>query len=781
MKKYLSIGLATFLVLVGLAAVKNVSADVAAVTTVDATSITTSDATLNGTNGPTDATGHSFWVSTSTFSTASPTVPDGVYSTVDFLTIASSTNFSAQLSSATGLPSVTSGTTYYFVAWSNVGGVWTPGEILNFTTTPISTPDTTPPSTPVNLSPANDAALTSSALTEINWSTSTDASSSPVIYVFQSSHATSTNLDGSFATPVFSSGVLTENKIVTAGTPEGIYYWHVKAVDNVGNVSPWTDAWKITVDNSLPAPLSGTLAAEDFGVMDVSGVKGYTAGFGLTDATFASSTSVVVKLYAAGDQLLQTNTLSGPNANLITGTEISSPFDVFGTLNYVTDGYWTNVRAGEYGQTLIPVKVVMTVTLANGKIVTATNTTLTGDEKILFPLGGAVNFTILSQTGITDTGSHNASITGNIGSSAITSAAISVFCSEINGKIYGVDAAYVGSGNQTCFNGNPPLSNKTLVDNAVGDMVTEYNNLAGMTGPTATELGAGNIGGMTLAPGLYKWSTDVNIPTNVTLSGGANDTWIFQIAGNLNIASAGSVPSGIKVILSGGAKASNISWQVGGATGATLGTYSTFNGTILSAKQIILQTGAVLNGRALAQTQVTLDGNIVSVPDGVEQFVLAYVAGDNGTITGTSTQIVDQGLSGGAITAIPNPSYHFVNWSDGSTANPRIDTNVSADVNVTANFVKNGDESNNNNNNNGGGHGSSGYGYGFGRDNNSSSGSQGKVLGASFFKFSKYLSQGMSIEDVMELQERLRAEGFFTFKTSTGYFGPITFGAVKAY
>jgi uncharacterized repeat protein (TIGR01451 family) len=236
----------------------------------------------------------------------------------------------------------------------------------------------------------------------------------------------------------------------------------------------------------------------------------------------------------------------------------------------------------------------------------------------------AGNFAILSQAGITDTGSHSSVITGNIGSSPITAAAMSdVFCSEISGTIYGVDAAYVGSTSTTCFAGDPgvpavtpPDANKTLVDNAVGDMVTAYNAAAAVTNPTATELGAGNIGGMTLAPGLYKWSTDVDIPTSVTLSGGPNDVWIFQIAGNLNIASAGSVPSGIKVILAGGAQPQNVFWQVGGTTGATLGTYSTFNGNILSATQVIMQTGAVLNGRAFAQTQVTLDANTVTVPSG---------------------------------------------------------------------------------------------------------------------------------------------------------------------
>jgi hypothetical protein len=145
-------------------------------------------------------------------------------------------------------------------------------------------------------------------------------------------------------------------------------------------------------------------------------------------------------------------------------------------------------------------------------------------------------------------------------------------------------------------------------------MGTAYGDAVGRTNPDATELGAGNISGLTLAPGLYKWSTAVSINTDVMLTGGANDVWIFQIAGDLNIASGGSVPAGIKVVLAGGAKASNIFWQVGGLTGATLGTFSTFNGIILSAKQVRVQTGAVVNGRLFADTQVTLQQNPVTQP-----------------------------------------------------------------------------------------------------------------------------------------------------------------------
>jgi hypothetical protein len=137
-------------------------------------------------------------------------------------------------------------------------------------------------------------------------------------------------------------------------------------------------------------------------------------------------------------------------------------------------------------------------------------------------------------------------------------------------------------------------------------MQIAYTDGAGRTNPTATELGAGNIGGLSLAPGLYKWGTGVTIPTNVTLAGGANDVWIFQIAQNL------TVSSGVHVVLSGGAQASNVFWVVAGQT--TLGTGAVFSGTILDQTAIALNTGATLNGRAFAQTAVTLDANSVSLP-----------------------------------------------------------------------------------------------------------------------------------------------------------------------
>jgi len=99
---------------------------------------------------------------------------------------------------------------------------------------------------------------------------------------------------------------------------------------------------------------------------------------------------------------------------------------------------------------------------------------------------------------------------------------------------------------------------------------------------------------------------NVTVPSDVTISGSASDVWIFQIAGNLTMSAA------MNVTLSGGAQAKNIFWQVAGQV--TLGTTSHLEGIVLCKTNITLQTGASLNGRALAQTSVILDKNAVTQP-----------------------------------------------------------------------------------------------------------------------------------------------------------------------
>ena len=210
-------------------------------------------------------------------------------------------------------------------------------------------------------------------------------------------------------------------------------------------------------------------------------------------------------------------------------------------------------------------------------------------------LGTAGTFAILTKSGVTDV--YASAINGNVGASPITGAAIGLTCPEVRtGIIYSVDAA------------GPPckVTNSTYLTTAVGDMGTAYTNAAGRTFPDVVNLGAGEIGGLTLRPGLYKWNTGVSISTDVTLSGGPADVWIFQIAGNIKEASA------TNVTLAGGALAKNVYWQTAGSV--AIGTTAHFEGTILAKTLVAMKTGASINGRLLAQTAVTLQQNSVTEP-----------------------------------------------------------------------------------------------------------------------------------------------------------------------
>jgi len=209
-------------------------------------------------------------------------------------------------------------------------------------------------------------------------------------------------------------------------------------------------------------------------------------------------------------------------------------------------------------------------------------------------LGNSANYLILAKTAI-----NNSSTSSLVGDLALSPAATSyitglalvnatgyAISSQVTGKVYAADMA---------------APTPSLLTTAVNDMITAYNDAAGRPTPDFLELNTGNIGGKTLSPGLYKWTSTVTIPTDMTISGGANDVWIFQMSGDLNQSSA------VKITLEGGAQAKNIFWQVAGE--ATIGANAHFEGNILSMTGITFLTGASMNGRALAQTAVILDSN----------------------------------------------------------------------------------------------------------------------------------------------------------------------------
>jgi len=217
-------------------------------------------------------------------------------------------------------------------------------------------------------------------------------------------------------------------------------------------------------------------------------------------------------------------------------------------------------------------------------------------------LGAAAPFVVLAETEITNV--PPSAITGDLGISpsaasyitglSLTLDSTTTFSrsSQVIGKIFAADYA-------------PPTPDNLTT--AVSNMQAAYTDAAGRA-PDVTELYSGDLSGKTLAPGVYKWSTGVLITSDVTLAGGPNDVWIFEIAQNL------TVGSGAKVLLSGGAQANNIFWQVGGGVGVAIDTTAHVEGNILALKAITLQTGASLNGRALAQTAVTLQQNALVIP-----------------------------------------------------------------------------------------------------------------------------------------------------------------------
>jgi len=220
-------------------------------------------------------------------------------------------------------------------------------------------------------------------------------------------------------------------------------------------------------------------------------------------------------------------------------------------------------------------------------------------------LGSTTNFAILSYAAITSTG--GGVIIGDVGVSPTTGTAIGLTQAEVIGTMYAVDVA--GPAGSV----NAPA----LLTTAMSDLTIAFNDAAGRTPiPTGTFLNPGaaystgyNIGGTTLVPGLYKFGVGQTafIETDVTLSGGPNDVWIFQCGADLQVA------NNAHVILAGGAQAANIFWQV--SSEAVLGTSSAFEGTIMAHTAITMNTSSTVQGRALAETAaVAFNGNSISLP-----------------------------------------------------------------------------------------------------------------------------------------------------------------------
>jgi len=275
----------------------------------------------------------------------------------------------------------------------------------------------------------------------------------------------------------------------TGLTPSTTYGYVVEATDSATPTSSVADSATSSVKTlASSTALPASLAAQDFGVVNYDTglgiLKGYTAGFGLTNATFANVQSVVVQLYSSST-LLQTNTATTKVGATLTGSDISSPFDVSGSFNYAADGYWTNVRQAEYGKTLPATRVVATVTLANGDVVTAENDILSGDPTTIMP--GVSTSTLPAVSIVSPANNANVSGTISIVVNATDTVAIKKVKLFIDG-IFGLKAVtsspytfslnttFLSNGNHTLIakvtdvNGN--VGTSTIVTIVVGKEIT---------------------------------------------------------------------------------------------------------------------------------------------------------------------------------------------------------------------------------------------------------------------------------------------------------------------
>ncbi|KAF8167527.1 antifreeze protein [Crassisporium funariophilum] len=209
------------------------------------------------------------------------------------------------------------------------------------------------------------------------------------------------------------------------------------------------------------------------------------------------------------------------------------------------------------------------------------------------------NFAILAKSGVSTVPSS--AVTGDIGLSPASASFITGFGLTLApGGAFSTSTQVVGQVKAADYASPTPVQLTT----AVADMQTAFTDAAGRVSPNFLDLGAGNIGGMTLTPGLYKFNTGVSIPSSVTISGTPLDTWIFQVSGAL-LQSAST-----QVILAGGALARNIVWVVTGPV--TISASASFKGIILAKTSVTLVTSSSINGRILAQTNVALQKAVVT-------------------------------------------------------------------------------------------------------------------------------------------------------------------------
>ncbi len=415
------------------------------------------------------------------------------------------------------------------------------------------------------------------------------------------------NVTATFSEAMASATIIAANFSLKQGStsvPGAVSYAGNVATFNPTSNLAYNTLYTATVDTGVEDMAGNTLASNKVWTFTTLAAPDTSAPTVSSTVPAASATDVAIgsNITATFSEAMASATIIAANFTLM---QAATP--IAGSVSYAGNVATFNPTSDLASSTVYTATVATEVTdlagnhLAVDKVWTFTTEAALplGPSTVL--LGSAGNYVILAKAAISAT--VGTAIVGDLGVSPAAQSFITGFglvndatnefatSSLVTGSIYASDNA-------------PPTP--TILTTAIGDMETAYTDAAGRVTPDFTNLGAGDVTGMTLVPGLYTWGTSLQATSGFTITGGADDIWIFQIAQDLTIG------NGVMVTLGGSAQPKNIFWQVAGQT--SLGTTSDFKGIILCMTQIVVQTGATVNGRLLAQTQVTLDANAVTEP-----------------------------------------------------------------------------------------------------------------------------------------------------------------------
>ena len=255
------------------------------------------------------------------------------------------------------------------------------------------------------------------------------------------------------------------------------------------------------------------------------------------------------------------------------------------TWSVVASGGTINSGTGLFTAGIVTGTFTNTIRATSGSSFGLATVTITAAPSVGPPLGTAAAYAVLGSTAVSCIGVSN--VAGNIG--VAPAGSISGFPAPCTLSAPGDGVLHI--------NDAPAIT-------AQADVTPAYNALAAM--PCGTDLSSQDLGGKTLAPGVYCFSSSAQLTGNLTLAGPASGLWVFQVASALTTGTSS------QVILSGGAAAKNVFWQVGAS--ATIGQTTIFKGNIIAGVSVTLVQGASLTGRALSKAGVTLDSNNIVLP-----------------------------------------------------------------------------------------------------------------------------------------------------------------------